>query len=136
MENQKSPSKKAFIVTVVLLLIGVSFVILNLLGKNTSGNTIQNNILTPSSNNEIQKISLSMNGNYYPNTIKVKSGVPVEISLDSSVKGCYRAFSIPGLGISNYLAASSDTISFTPKNKGIFKFQCSMGMGTGTIIVE
>ena len=45
-----------------------------------------------------QKIILSYkNGNYYPQTITVKSGQPVQISLDSSVKGCYRSFTISSL---------------------------------------
>src|SRR3989339_690282 len=84
----------------------------------------------------IQKITLSMKGNYYPNTINVKSGIPVEITLDSSVRGCYRSFSIPKLDVSKYSSSPTDTIKFTPNEKGTFRFQCSMGMGTGTIIVE
>ena len=77
-----------------------------------------------------------MGSNYNPNTIKVKAGVPVEITLDSSVRGCYRSFSIPKLGVSKRSSNPSDTIKFTPNQKGTFRYQCSMGMGTGTIIVE
>jgi plastocyanin domain-containing protein len=86
---------------------------------------------------EIQKIILSMKDyNYYPQTIKVKAVVPVSISLDSSVVGCYRAFTIPELKISKNFRASSDTLEFTPTKKGTYKFACTMGMGTGTMIVE
>jgi len=86
---------------------------------------------------EVQKITLGVkNLNYYPNTIKVKAGQPVSISLDSSVTGCLRSFNIKDLGVSKYSKTPSDTIDFTPNKKGTFKFACSMGMGTGTIIVE
>ena len=96
---------------------------------NNTGNVIDNG-------GNVQKINIGFKSNYYPNTITVKEGVPVEITLDKSVGGCYRAFSIPGLGVSKYSSSPTDTINFTPNKKGTFKFQCSMGMGTGTIIVE
>src|SRR3989344_1723532 len=74
--------------------------------------------------------------NYYPNTVKVKVGVPVSISLDSSVSGCYRSFTIRDLGINKYLKTPKDTVEFTPTKKGTYRFACSMGMGTGTLVVE
>jgi plastocyanin domain-containing protein len=86
---------------------------------------------------DAQKITLSYkNYNYYPNTIRVKSGVPVSITLDKSVIGCYRSFAIPDFGIDEYSSGPSDTIDFTPEKKGTFKFRCGMGMGNGILIVE
>jgi|SRR3989344_2999861 len=86
---------------------------------------------------EAQKITLSMkDGNYYPNTINVKANQPVEITLDNSVRGCYRSFTIRDLGVVKYAKTPEDKIIFTPKKTGSFRFACSMGMGTGTIIVE
>lgn len=86
---------------------------------------------------DVQKITLSMkNYNYYPNTITVKANQPVEITLDNSVKGCYRSFTIKSFGVSKYSSGPSDTIKFTPAQTGTFSFACSMGMGHGTIIVE
>lgn len=91
----------------------------------------------PVGSGEVQEITLSMkNYNYYPNTITVKAGQPVSITLDNSVGGCYRSFVIRDLGVSKYTKSPSDTIDFTPTKKGTFRFACSMGMGTGTIIVE
>ena len=84
-----------------------------------------------------QEITLGVkNLNYYPNTITVKQGVPVEITLDSSVRGCYRSFNIKSLGVSKSSSGPSDTIKFTPDQKGSFEFACGMRMGYGTIIVE
>lgn len=84
-----------------------------------------------------QKITIGMkNYNYYPNTIKVKVNLPVEITLDSSVKGCYRSFSVPKFKVNKYSQDSGDKIIFTPSERGVFVFRCGMGMGTGTLVVE
>jgi plastocyanin domain-containing protein len=86
---------------------------------------------------EVQKITLGMrNYNYYPNTVKVKEGVPLEITLDSSVSGCYRSLVIDEFDVAKYSANPSKTITFTPDKKGEFRFACNMGMGHGTLIVE
>lgn len=97
--------------------------------KQITGNSI--------SNGNVQKITISMkNYNYYPTTITVKEGMPVEITLDNSVGGCYRSFNSPALGVSQYSNSPSQKITFTPNKKGTFEFACSMRMGRGTIIVE
>ena len=86
---------------------------------------------------ETQKVVLSMKDlNYYPNEIRVKAGQPVSISLDESITGCLRSFTIKELGVSKYVRTSQETIDFTPTKKGTFRFACVMGMGYGKIIVE
>lgn len=86
---------------------------------------------------DAQEITLSYkNFNYFPQTITVKANQPVSLTLDSSVSGCYRSFVIRDLGVNKYAKTPSETIDFTPTKKGTFRFACSMGMGTGTIIVE
>lgn len=85
---------------------------------------------------EIQKVTISMKDwMYSPQIIKVKAGVPVELSLDDSVSGCFRDLVIPELGINKYMATSKDTIKFTPE-VGSYTFACSMFMGQGKIIAE
>ncbi len=135
-QEQKKSYKKTIFITLILsaLLAGGFFLFDN---KPISGNSIQDtqgNAL--SQDTEVQKITLSMKGNYYPNTIKVKQGIPVEITLDNSIKGCFRSFNIKALGVSKRSSGPSDKIIFTPSKKGSFEFACSMRMGTGTIIVE
>lgn len=85
-----------------------------------------------------QVIQLSMqNGNYYPNTIRVKKGIPVEIDVDlNSVRGCYRGIKIPAFGVQKTVTTSDNKIEFTPDRAGTFGFSCYMGMGTGQLIVE
>ncbi|MEK6896794.1 MAG: cupredoxin domain-containing protein [Nanoarchaeota archaeon] len=86
---------------------------------------------------DAQKVTLGMkNFNYYPDTIRVKANQPVEITLDKGVTGCFRSFTIPAFGVSKLSKNPSDTIVFTPTNKGNFRFACGMGMGYGTLIVE
>jgi plastocyanin domain-containing protein len=93
--------------------------------------------LTGLSNLEAQKVVLGIkNYNYYPNTVTVNVNQPVEISLDSSVRGCYRNFNIRELGISQTLRTPEDKLTFTPTKKGTYTFACGMGMGTGTLIVN
>jgi len=84
-----------------------------------------------------QVIQLSMqNGNYYPNTITVKKGVPVEIDVDmNSVRGCYRGIKIPAFGVQKTVTESDNKIEFTPDKAGTFGFSCFMGMGTGKLVV-
>ena len=119
-----------------LMMIGIAVLIILVgyfvLSKGSNGSDIQDQ-----GEGTAQKIVIGMkNGNYYPNTITVKANTPVEMTLDSSVQGCYRSFNIKDLGVSKYSKSPSDTINFTPTKKGTFRFACSMGMGTGTLIVE
>ena len=75
------------------------------------------------------------NGNYYPNTVNVEVNKPVRIYLDSSVRGCYRSFVIKSFGVSKNLRTPEDYVEFIPTKEGTYGFACSMGMGTGKIIV-
>lgn len=124
---------------IVILLIG-GYVVWN---NNSNTNSLNggavygSDVASGASNTEIQKITLSLkNFNYYPNTIRVKERVPVEIELDESIGGCYRSFMIKDLGVKEYSSNPSQTITFVPNKKGTFEFACGMRMGRGTIIVE
>ncbi len=77
------------------------------------------------------------NYNYDPNTIKVKVNEPVKIVGNmAQLQGCLRAFVIPQLRITKLFKNNDNVLEFTPTRKGTFPFSCSMGMGTGTLIVE
>ena len=97
----------------------------------------KNSIFTGNVTSEdIQKITLSFKDyNYYPTTLTVEANKPVEIKLDSSIQGCFRSFNIRALGIRYNSLSPSDTIKFTPTQKGSFEFACGMRMGYGTINV-
>ena len=83
---------------------------------------------------DVQKVTLSQkNYNYFPQTITVKAGQPVELTLDSKVQGCYRSFTIRELGVAGYARTPQEKITFTVPKPGTYKFSCSMGMGSGTL---
>ncbi|MBS3174458.1 cupredoxin domain-containing protein [Candidatus Woesearchaeota archaeon] len=121
-----------YIIGILVIIVIASHFMLRNNENNITGNTT-----ATTSNESIQKIVIGMkNYNYYPNVIKVKSGIPVSISLDKSVDGCFRDLTIRKLGIHKYLRTSKDTIEFIPAKAGEYTFACSMGMGTGKLIVE
>ena len=125
-------NKLMIFVLVILVLAGAWFFIGN---SGTVNANVTNN--GASNSGSVQKVTLSMkNSNYYPNTVTVKVGQPVRIYLDSSVSGCYRSFTIRDFGVAKYLKSPTDYVEFTPNKKGSFRFACSMGMGTGTLVVE
>lgn len=98
------------------------------------GSTINGNVVSVG---EVQKVVIGAHGGqFYPQTIVVKVGQPVELSLDSSVQGCLRDFTIRDFGIRKYLATPQDVLIFTPQEKGEYSFACSMGMAFGKFVVE
>ena len=130
---------KTLLVIAVIVMVLVGFFIYTktevVAGDGITGNTINDN-----SNNDnlenVQKVILGMkNYNYFPSVINVKAGLPVEITLDETVRGCLRSFSVRDLGISEFSQSLNEKIIFTPNKKGSFKFSCVMGMGYGTMNV-
>lgn len=118
---------------VLLVIFSAYFFLKSSTSEITTGNVIANN----PSGAQTQNIVLTLrNYNYYPNTITVNANQPVRISLDASVAGCLRDFTIPDFKIHQYLKTPQDYVEFTPTAPGTYHFACSMGMGTGTLIVK
>lgn len=69
------------------------------------------------------------------NTLKV--GEPVKLTLNTkNTGGCARSFTIPSMKISKLLPETgTETVEFTPKEKGTLTYTCSMGMYTGTFSI-
>ncbi len=88
--------------------------------------------------NGVQTVQLSVQGsNYYPNPIRVKKGIPVQLVADmNNMPGCSRSIIIPEFGIRKVVSTGDNVIQFTPDKSGTFQFSCSMGMYRGQIIVE
>lgn len=121
---------KLFIGFIIAFILLAGLIYLEFGRAGTTGNAVNNA-------DDVQKINIGFKDyNYYPRTIKVKSGIPVEITLDNSVGGCFRNFVIRDLGVSQYSSNPSIKIKFTPNEKGSFRFSCSMGMASGIIVVE
>ena len=119
---------------IFLLVIAGGFFMLQ--GGSSQGVT-GNAVFAGGGNGAVQEVVLGMkNYNYYPNTVNVKAGSPVKLSLDDSAYGCFRDFTIKDLGVRKYLRSASDFVEFTPTNPGTYTFACSMGMGFGKLVVS
>ena len=88
--------------------------------------------------NGVQEVTLTVQGgNYYPNPVRVKKGIPVKLVADmSTFFGCSRSIILPDFGVSKTVSAGDNVIEFTPDKSGTFSFSCSMGMYRGTLVVE
>lgn len=85
----------------------------------------------------VQRVTLGFGQfNYAPDTIRVKRDIPVVLTADQSVRGCFSTFTIPELRIWKRFTETDRTLTFTPKRAGTFRFSCAMGMGSGRLIVE
>lgn len=121
----------------IAVIVGIIVLAGAILFLNTGDSVTNGNVINNGNTGNAQQVTLGMkNGNYFPSTITVKANQPVELTLDSSVVGCFRSFTIRDLGVADLSNNPSDTIIFTPTKTGTFRFSCSMGMGFGTIIVE
>jgi hypothetical protein len=85
-----------------------------------------------------QVIDLTVNGNYNPNYITAKAGLPLRIKIDHpSQGGCDGTLVFPDLGIRKDLApASRDEIVIGPAKAGTYRFTCGMGMLSGTLVLK
>lgn len=86
----------------------------------------------------VQKATITIkSGGYTPNYFVVRSGVPVELTLESSgVYSCASSFTFKKFKIFEQLKPTDKkTLTFTPTEKGEFTFACSMGMYQGVMKV-
>lgn len=90
-------------------------------------------------NGDVQEITVQVNGNYNPNVIEVKKGVPLKITFERhSNSGCDSQISIPDINVFQNLPTDG-TVTFTipvPNEAGkTITFTCGMNMLKGTIKV-
>lgn len=89
--------------------------------------------------NGVQRAIISFSyekANYDPSEIRLKRGVPAEITLSPDVPGCMGVLISRSLGIQIEAEVGKNVARFTPQEAGRFAFHCPMGMGRGTFIVE
>jgi len=88
--------------------------------------------------NGVQQVTIDvLNQGYSPNYVRVKAGVPVNLTLQSKdTYSCALSFVLKEFGISTYLKATdTKTFTFTPTKLGKYTYTCSMGMYIGTLEV-
>ncbi|MEI6533244.1 MAG: sulfite exporter TauE/SafE family protein [Candidatus Roizmanbacteria bacterium] len=84
---------------------------------------------------QILRMNVNSSG-YEPNQFTIKNGVPVKwIITGENVFGCQASFSVPQMGIQKIIQKGENIIEFTPKDRGVISFSCTMGMYNGSIHV-
>ena len=84
----------------------------------------------------VQKISVDMSsGSYNPNTLKLKAGIPAEVTFGQS-SGCTGVVQSQQLGFSENLSGGPKTVKLGALQPGTYSFACGMGMVSGKIVVE
>ena len=85
---------------------------------------------------DVQKISVSVSGSgYNPNVIKLKAGVPTEITFGQS-SGCTGIVQSQQLGFQADLTSGPQTVKLAALQPGTYGFACGMGMVNGQIVVQ
>ncbi|MGB4592976.1 MAG: cupredoxin domain-containing protein [Coriobacteriia bacterium] len=85
---------------------------------------------------DVQKISVDVSKGYYdPNIIKLKAGVPAEITFSQS-SGCTAQVLSKDLGFFEDLANGPVTVKLGALDAGTYSFSCGMEMVFGSIVVE
>ncbi|MBP9700016.1 sulfite exporter TauE/SafE family protein [Candidatus Woesebacteria bacterium] len=90
------------------------------------------------SSKNMQQVTIDVKRNgYSPNRIRVKAGVPVELTLvTSNTYTCASSFVLRAFNIQMQLGPTDrKSVVFTPEKKGQYAFTCSMGMYSGVLEV-
>jgi sulfite exporter TauE/SafE/plastocyanin len=86
----------------------------------------------------VQYVGITVGNNgYYPKKVKVKAGIPVQLTLKSNKSySCANWFTLPEFEIQAQLdPTDSQTFTFTPTKPGQYTYTCSMGMYSGVLEV-
>src|SRR5689334_1135445 len=86
----------------------------------------------------VQRLDVTVKGGYRPEVIRVRQGVPVELTFDRQESGdCTSRVVFPDFRASATLPAHQrTTVRLDPGQPGEFGFACGMNMIHGTLIVE
>lgn len=83
----------------------------------------------------VQKIAVDVTSVYNPNVIKLKAGVPAEITF-SEGQGCTGQVMSKDLGFFEDLTTGPKTVKIDAPVAGEYAFSCGMSMVFGKIVVE
>lgn len=83
----------------------------------------------------VQRITVDTNGSYNPNVIKLKAGVPAEITFKAA-SGCMGQVMSKPLGFYEDLTTGDKTVKLDGLDAGTYEFSCGMQMVFGQIVVE
>ena len=84
------------------------------------------------------QVTITVDGGYSPNTVRVKAGERVRLVFDRrDTSSCSDEVVFPDFGIRKYLPTGHRTmIELTPPAPGKYEFMCGMSMLRGSLIAE
>ncbi|HEY5541455.1 MAG TPA: cupredoxin domain-containing protein [Coriobacteriia bacterium] len=83
----------------------------------------------------VQEISIDVTNVYNPNVIRLKAGVPAELTF-SGGQGCTSAVHSQQLGFSEDLSSGPKTVKLKGLMPGTYGFSCGMDMVFGKVVVQ
>jgi plastocyanin domain-containing protein len=120
----------AFIVIAVVLAAAISGMM-----NGSGSNEVTGNVVAEKGG-ETQEVIVSYSaGGYQLKPSTVTAGAPVKL-IGDNLPGCMKALRIPELGVSHNFGENDNEVEFTPSSPGNYLITCSMGMGTGELVVE
>ena len=86
----------------------------------------------------VPQLTVTIDGGYSPNTVRVKAGQPVRLVFDRrDTSSCSEEVVFPDFGVRKYLPTGQQTvIEVTPPKPGKYEFMCGMSMLRGSLIAE
>ena len=84
------------------------------------------------------QVTITVDGGYSPQQVRVKAGQPVRLVFDRKDSGsCSEEVVFPDFGVRKFLPTGQQTtIEVTPAKAGRYEFTCGMSMLRGAIIAE
>ncbi len=89
-------------------------------------------------NQDIQEITIIVDGGYEPNQIVVEAGQPVRLNFERrDASSCLEKVLVPDFHIAQDLTLNQvTTVEFTPEKPGEYAFTCGMNMYRGKILAQ
>ncbi|HET9455678.1 MAG TPA: cupredoxin domain-containing protein [Gemmatimonadaceae bacterium] len=86
----------------------------------------------------VQRVAITVDGGYSPNTVRVKAGQPVQLVFDrKDTSSCSEEIVFPDFGVRRFLPTGKETvIEVTPAKPGRYEFMCGMSMLRGSLVAE
>lgn len=86
----------------------------------------------------VQRVTITVDGGYSPNTVRVKAGQPVQLAFDrKDTSSCSEEVVFPDFGVRRFLPTGKETvIEVTPAKPGRYEFMCGMSMLRGSLVAE
>jgi len=85
--------------------------------------------------NGLQKAAVQVGFDYQPGVIRLKAGVPAEITF-SQAQGCTGQVQSQALGFQEDLTTGAKTVKLKDLKPGTYEFACGMNMVRGQIVVS